>query len=76
MKENQATRRAQDRIDRVDDVLTAEEARTRLRISRNGIYNAILRGEIPHIKIGKRILIPRLAFEALLCGETVQKDAA
>jgi excisionase family DNA binding protein len=73
MKENWATRRSQDRL---DEVLTVEEARARLRISRNGIYNAIVRGEIPHIKIGKRILIPSAAFEALLRGETIQKDAA
>ena len=50
MQENRETRRTRDRVERLEDVLTPEEARLRLRISRNGIYNAILRGEIPTSK--------------------------
>jgi excisionase family DNA binding protein len=51
------------------DVLTVEEARKRLRIGRNAIYDAIARSEVPSIRLGRKILVPRLALEALLRGE-------
>jgi excisionase family DNA binding protein len=38
--------------------LSVEEARRLLGLSRGLMYKAIKRGEIPHIKVGKRILIP------------------
>jgi excisionase family DNA binding protein len=50
-------------------VMTVDEAAKRLRISRNGAYEAVRRGEIPSIKIGKRILVPRAALERMLNGE-------
>lgn len=37
-----------------------------LGLSRNSAYQACLTGQIPHLKIGKRILIPRAALEKLL----------
>lgn len=46
--------------------LTVEESAQLLGISRSLAYDAIRRGEIPHIKIGNRILIPRSALERLL----------
>jgi excisionase family DNA binding protein len=49
-------------------VLTVEEARLLLRLSRNSMYAAIAREEIPHLKIGRRILIPRKALERLMDG--------
>ena len=47
-------------------VLTVNEVAQLLRISRNLAYQGIIRGEIPHIKIGKRILVPRIALEKKL----------
>jgi excisionase family DNA binding protein len=38
-------------------------------VCRSGWYEAIRRGEIPHIRMGRRILIPRQALERLLAGE-------
>jgi excisionase family DNA binding protein len=40
------------------------------RIGRATIYHAIRRGELPSVRLGKRILIPRSAFAAWLssCG--------
>jgi len=38
---------------------SAAEAGRLLSLSRNAIYRAISRGEIAHLKIGKRILIPK-----------------
>lgn len=37
-----------------------------LGLSRNSTYLACLTGQIPHLKIGKRILIPRVALEQML----------
>jgi excisionase family DNA binding protein len=45
--------------------LTAEEAHALLgrdKISRGGFYAALKRNEIPNLRLGKRILIPRGAF--------------
>jgi excisionase family DNA binding protein len=47
---------------------TPEEARQILRLSRNGIYEAIARGEVPHIRIGRKILVPRLQLERMING--------
>jgi len=46
--------------------LTVEEAAERLGISRAFAYEAVRRGEIPHIKIGRRILVPKVALDRLL----------
>lgn len=53
--------------------LTIPEAAKRLGLSRNGGYEAARSGEIPSIKIGKRILVPKVALERLLAGTTLQK---
>jgi excisionase family DNA binding protein len=46
--------------------LTVKEAGKKLGLSRGLMYEAIRRGQIPSIRIGRRILIPRLALERLL----------
>lgn len=46
--------------------LTVEEAAQRLGISRAFAYEAVNRGDIPHIKIGRRILVPIAALDRLL----------
>ncbi|MHB1486639.1 MAG: helix-turn-helix domain-containing protein [Acidimicrobiales bacterium] len=48
--------------------MTVEEAATALGISRATAYEAVSRGEIPAIRIGRRILIPKVALEKLLEG--------
>lgn len=45
---------------------SVEEAALLLGISRNSAYEAVRRGEIPTIKIGRRILIPISRLEDLL----------
>ena len=47
---------------------TVEEAAAALGVSRAFAYDAIRRGEIPAIKIGRRILVPRSALDRLLEG--------
>lgn len=49
-------------------VLTVEEAAERLGVSRGLGYAAARNGEIPVIRIGRRILVPRGALEAMLSG--------
>ncbi len=43
-----------------------KEAARLLGLSKNSAYQACLKGEIPYLKIGKRILIPRVQLERLL----------
>jgi excisionase family DNA binding protein len=49
--------------------ISVEEAGRRLGVGRNSAYEAAHRGEIPVIKIGKRLLVPRAAFDRMLNGE-------
>ena len=55
--------------DQPSRVLTVEETAKELRISRNGAYEAIRRNEIPSIKIGRRIVVPRAALDRMINGE-------
>jgi excisionase family DNA binding protein len=50
----------------IPTVLTVVEVAKILRIGRISAYQAIERGDLPSIRIGRRILIPRTAFEQLL----------
>jgi excisionase family DNA binding protein len=45
---------------------TVEEAARVLGISRNSAYEAVRLGQVPHLKIGRRIIIPRAALERML----------
>ena len=45
---------------------TAKEAAALLGLNIKSIYDALKRNEIPSIKIGNRVLIPRAAFDRLL----------
>jgi excisionase family DNA binding protein len=51
------------------ETLTVEEAGRILGIGRNSAYEAAQRGEIPTIKIGKRLLVPVRRLQRLLDGE-------
>jgi excisionase family DNA binding protein len=50
--------------------LTVEEAAKALRIGKNQCYQAVRRGEIPSIVIGRRILISRQRLLELINGES------
>jgi excisionase family DNA binding protein len=47
---------------------TVPEAGKRLKIGRNQAYAAAKRGEIPTIKIGRSLRVPKPAFDRLLEG--------
>lgn len=51
--------------------ISVDEAAKRLGVARNSLYAAIRRGEFrPVIRIGKRILVPAVALEKRLSGES------
>lgn len=51
-------------VDRV--TYTVEEAARLLGIGRNTAYEAVARGEVPVIRVGRRLLVPRAALERLM----------
>ena len=56
-------------------VLTVEEAGELLRIGRSAAYQAVKAGEIPSIKVGRSIRVPRHRLEQLLGLETNEARA-
>jgi excisionase family DNA binding protein len=60
-------RKMEDKAER--KTLTVPEVAKLLGIGRNQAYEAAKRGEIPTIRIGKRILVPLVALEQKLRGE-------
>ena len=46
--------------------LTVPEAAAMLGLSRNNTYDLVKRKQLPSIRFGKRILIPRVAIEEML----------
>ena len=64
-----ATRNGTDR-----QTLTVEEAAALLGIGRNSAYQAVAAGQIPVIRIGRRLLVPRAALERLLAVTSVPAD--
>lgn len=47
-------------------VYTPKEVSQLLRIHLMTVYKMLKRGDLPHFRVGKKILIPRHAIEALL----------
>jgi excisionase family DNA binding protein len=52
-------------------VLTVEEAARLLRIGRSAAYAAVRRGELPAVRIGRALRVPRRALDVMLAGENV-----
>lgn len=50
------------------DVLTVPEAAKALRVSPRTYYAAAARGEVPAVRIGRRLVVPGAALERLLEG--------
>jgi len=53
-----------------DFVMTVREAAAMLRVSRGSAYQGVQRSQIPSIRVGKRILIPKAALLRMLEGNT------
>jgi len=54
------------RTAQISEVLTAREAAKLLRLSRDSLYAAANRGDIPHRRVGRRLLFSREALLAWL----------
>jgi excisionase family DNA binding protein len=57
-------------------VLTVEEAAQLLRISRQSAYAAVRAGELPVVKIGRRLLVPRHRLAQMLDGDAYGEVSA
>ncbi|MBP9114850.1 MAG: helix-turn-helix domain-containing protein [Acidimicrobiia bacterium] len=53
-------------------VYTVDEVAVILGVSRNTAYEGIKTNSIPHLKLGRRIVVPAIALNALLSGTTDQ----
>ena len=51
-------------------VWTVEEAARMLGISRAHAYELVARGELPHVRLGRRVVIPKHAIATLLARAT------
>jgi excisionase family DNA binding protein len=60
------TRRPSIPKDLAQRVLTVDEAAALLRIGRTATYDAIRRGEVPSIRVGRRLRVPGAALARLL----------
>lgn len=50
------------------DVLTVPEAGRKLGLGIGAAYGAAHRGEIPVLKLGRRLVVPKAALEKMLAG--------
>lgn len=55
--------------------LTVEEAGHLLGISRTLAYGLVARGELPAVRLGRRIVVPRKALEELLAAAGLPAEA-
>lgn len=65
MNEPVAITRTEERL-----VWTVEEAARLLGISRAHAYELVARGELPHLRLGRRVVVPKHAIETLLLRVT------
>ena len=55
-------------------VYTVEKAGALLGLGRSGAYEAVRRGDIPTIRIGRRLLIPKVALDRMLADAGQQAN--
>ena len=55
------------------ELLTVKEVQAQMRISKAGVYNLINSGQIPLLRIGARMLIPKKEFLAWLKEQEVKR---
>lgn len=57
-------------------VLTVEETAAVLRIGRGAAYEAVRRGDIPSVRLGRSLRVPRRALDELLGTPTSEEVAS
>jgi excisionase family DNA binding protein len=70
----QAKEQGQRQLQRM--TISVPDAGKRLGIGRNAAYEAARRGEIPIIRLGKRMVVPVAAFERMLSVESKSQIVA
>ena len=55
-------------------VYTVPEAGKLLSISRASAYEGVRRGQIPSIRVGRRLMVPKAALFAMLARATATRD--
>ncbi len=60
--------------DTVRATMTVEEAAALLGISRSAAYRAVAAGQLPTIRLGRRLLVPTAKLEALLGRSAVDTE--
>ena len=55
-------------LDRERLVWTVEEAGWLLGISRAHAYELVARGDLPHLRLGRRVVVPKQVIESLLAS--------
>ncbi|MGH9421884.1 MAG: helix-turn-helix domain-containing protein, partial [Thermoanaerobaculia bacterium] len=79
MSSHSAARRTSGHVtpDPSQSLLTVEEAAAVLRIGRNMCYELIRQGQIPHVRLGRLIRVPRFGLEAWIAQQSgLPADAA
>jgi excisionase family DNA binding protein len=56
-------------------VITIEEAAGALRLKRTATYEAVRRGQLPSLRLGRRLFVPVPALLRLLNGESAEASA-
>jgi excisionase family DNA binding protein len=72
MNRHNPTRRTADpaTLDPSRSLLTVEEAAAVLRIGRNMCYELIRQGQIPHVRLGRLIRVPRFGLESWIAQQS------
>lgn len=66
MNQTEAKPTRNDRLEDFGDVLTIAEAGRVMRLGRNSAYAAAASGELPTVRIGRKLLVPRQALAKML----------
>lgn len=53
-------------LESLPDLLTIAEAAEYLRLSKNGVYALARDGELPSVRLGRRVVIPKRSIERLI----------
>lgn len=60
-------------MDAISPTLTINETAKLLRLGRNQVYEAARRGELPTMRIGKRVLVLAVPLNRMLSGGNAQE---
>jgi excisionase family DNA binding protein len=56
--------------------LSVPEAGRRLGLGKNASYEAARRGELPLLRFGRKLVVPRIAFERMLAEARPQQNSS